>query len=268
MLYVLVVIHNRTCAESIACRSLKAQTDQDFHVLIYDNSDTDFGIKAECRENGWVYLGGTGNLGLPVAYNCALDHLMKEKAEGYICLLDDDTQLGPDFIAETKAAFDKKTSGILLPVLSQNGKILSPWREKGRRHFNSFEESSTEPVNNILAFNSGMVISLDVFRDYRYDERLFLDCVDISFLTEMKKRGKTISVIPAFGKQNFSGEEKPSKDTAFKRFKIYTKDMHAYYGEESFAWRFQLFKRALHLSMIYRSIQPFAILRKERENWK
>lgn len=266
MLYVLVVIHNITCGESIACRSLRSQKDSDFRVLIYDNSDSDINIRADCAENGWTYLGGSGNRGLPAAFNCALDLLRSQKAEGHICLLDDDTRLEPDFIAEVKAAAENKAADVLLPVLSQNSRIISPWREKGRRYFASYEECIAEPEENLLAFNSGMTVSLDVFSDFRYDERLFLDCVDISFLSEIKKRGRSIAVIHAFGEQSFSGAEKPPRNEAMSRFGIYTKDMLTFYGRRSALGRLRLLKRALHLALIYGTVQPFMIIKKEGEN--
>ncbi len=260
MLYVLIVIHNRTCGESIACQSLKEQDDGTCRILIYDNSDSDLGIKAECVENGWTYLGGKGNKGLPIAYNTALDYLKGEKAEGYICLLDDDTRLNTGFISDIKSAALTCDADILLPLVTQNGRILSPWKETGRRYFKSFNESSSFPQNRILAFNSGMTISLDVFTGYRYDETLFLDCVDISFLTEMKKRGKKIVVVPAYCEQCFSGLERPPKDKAMHRFTIYSGDMRSYYGKYDIICSYMLLKRAAHLAMIYATARPFAVL--------
>lgn len=259
MLYVLVVVHNKTCHESAACKSLLSQKDHGFRLLVYDNSDSDYGIRNQCEENGWGYLGGYGNCGLPAAYNCALDQLYLEKAEGYLCILDDDTALESGFISNLKSAAKENSADILLPVLSLNGKMLSPWREKGRTHFRSFEECEAEPVKNILAFNSGMTIRLDVFGDYRYDERLFLDCVDVAFLTEMKKRGRKIAVVPVYCEQGFSGMEKSPEDAAMKRFAIYSADMRTYYGKDSLSCTYTLLKRAVHLALIYRSARPFAI---------
>ncbi|MBR0353420.1 MAG: glycosyltransferase [Oscillospiraceae bacterium] len=259
-LYAFVVIRNKTCSESAACRSLLTQADHDFRVLIYDNSDSDFGIRRQCEENGWVYLGGNGNRGLPVAYNSALDLLEADRAEGILCILDDDTCLKRSFISEMKSAAENSNADIILPVLVQDGRMLSPWREKGRTHFNSFEECAAEPEKNLLAFNSGMTVRLDVFRNYRYDEKLFLDCVDMSFLAEMKKRGRKIAAVPVYCEQSFSGMEKPPKEAAMKRFAIFSKDMRAFYGKKNTKCRYLLLKRAVHLTFIYGSLKPFAIL--------
>lgn len=261
MLYVLAVIHNKILAESASCRSLLPQGSQDLRVLIYDNSDADFGVRAACEENGWTYLGGNGNKGLPAAYNAALDHLKSEKAEGFLCLLDDDTRLDNTFCSDMLSHAKSTGADILLPVMKTGGRILSPWRKKGRKYFRSYEECAAEPAVNLLAFNSGMTASLAVFSDYRYDENLFLDCVDISFLTEMKKRGKKIAVVPVYGEQGFSALERPSMEAALKRFAIYKKDMVTCYGENDLACRAQLLKRAAHLAMIYRSAKPFSALR-------
>ena len=267
MLYVLVVIHNRTCADSIACRSLMSQTSLDFRVLVYDNSDTDLGIKDECAANGWTYLGGTGNHGLPAAYNCALDHLKAENAAGFICIMDDDTEPGNTFCSDIKAEAEKNAADILLPVMMNKGRILSPWRERGRRFFRSYEECASEPAGNILAFNSGMLIPLDVFSDYRYNEDLFLDCVDISFLRDMKRRGIRTAVVPVYCEQGFSGTERPSREAAMNRFKLYSGDMRTCYGEKDLRCRLVLLKRAAHLAIIYGSLEPFGILlKREKED--
>ena len=157
MLYVLVVMHNITCGESAAIRSLQALDDRDACVLIYDNSDSDYGIRTGCEANGWIYLGGQGNSGLSAAYNAALDHLEAEKAEGFLCILDDDTAFDCRFTSDMNAAAKEYRADILLPVMKQNGRILSPWRAKGRKYFRTFEECAAEPESNILAFNSGMI---------------------------------------------------------------------------------------------------------------
>ena len=260
MLYVLVVIHNRTCAESKACQSLKAQEPGDFQIIIYDNSDTDIGVKKECAENGWNYLGGNGNKGLSIAYNCVLDRLKAEKAEGFICILDDDTRLGQAFCTDMIAETSNCEASILLPVMMNKDRILSPWRETGRKYFRTYGECASEPQNNLLAFNSGMLVSLDVFSEYRYNETLFLDCVDISFLNDMKKRGRKITVIPVFCEQSFSGAERLPAAAAMKRFGIYYNDMLAYYGTNDLKCRYTLLKRAAHLALVYGSTRPFAIL--------
>ncbi len=268
MLYILVVIYNTPCEESITCQSLMAQSTDDFCVVVYDNSDTDHGIRKECEANGWTYLGGNGNRGLSVAYNSVLNRLKSEKAEGFICILDDDTRLKNTFCSHIISEAGKTNADILLPVMMNNGRILSPWREKGKKYFHSYNECVTEPWENILAFNSGMTISLDALSNYSYDESLFLDCVDISFLDEMKKRGRRIAVVPIYCEHGFSGVEKQRCDAAMNRFNIYIKDMHNYCGEKDIKCNLIILKRAVHLAFLYGTLKPFKIMMKGKQGRK
>ena len=113
-----------------------------------------------------------------------------------------------------------------------------------------------------------MTISLDALSNYSYDETLFLDCVDISFLDEMKKRGRRISVVPVYCEHGFSGVEKPPQAAAMNRFSIYMKDMHNYYGEKDIKCSLIILKRAVHLAFLYWTLKPFKIMMKGKQGRK
>lgn len=261
MLNVLVVIHNRTAKESPACLSLLLQKDPDARILLYDNSEGDYGLRESCKRYGWTYLGGQGNLGLPRAYNAALDLLRQEGDQGHLCLLDDDTDLPDDFITSVTSETAKDPDKLLFPILRQGEKILSPWtEEKTPRFFGTEEECLQAEGSGLLAFNSGMLIPLKAVRDYRYDERLFLDCVDYSFLRDMKRRGVTGKAIPVICRQHFSGAERPPAAAAMARFSIYTRDMRIFWEEDPARGEKILLKRALHLAVSYCSLRPLGIL--------
>ena len=264
MLNVLVVIHDRSVGESPACVSLLGQERENVRILIYDNSDSDFGIRESCEENGWTYLGGEGNRGLPAAYNAALDHVAAEDPSGHLCLLDDDTSLPRTFLEDMEKETAAWPDTILLPILLQDEKILSPWTEKRTvSFFSSVEECMAADPKDLYAFNSGMILPPGVVTAYRYDERLFLDCVDYSFLDTMKRRSMPVRVVPVECEQLFSGAEKPIAEKAMARFAIYVRDMRIYYENDKTAGEARLLKRALHLALLYRTARPFALLVKK-----
>lgn len=253
MIYCLVVTYNVHCGDSLTCRCLKAQENADLQVIVYDNSEKDFGNEAYCIEQGWRYLGGKGNKGLSVAYNEVIDALKRENAQGFLCLLDDDTALEDGYFRKLGAEIEADASvEIFLPIMKQNGKVISPCH-KGQRNrlFAAEAECFNTPVSEIQAINSGMTVNLDIFRRYRYDERLFLDCVDHAFLRDMKKQNRKIKVIPVYGEQSFSGGEKGSYEGALARFRIFSRDARMYFEASPLQYWFVAGKRGLHLTLMY-----------------
>ena len=261
MLNILVVIHDRTVGESPACLGLLGQDSENVRILVYDNSESDFGIREACDEHGWIYLGGKGNSGLPKAYNTALDYICTVDPSGYMCLLDDDTTLPQTFLADLEKETAAWPDAVLLPIQRQEEKILSPWIEKKTaRFFSNVQECASADTKDLYAFNSGMTLPPGVVDSYRYDERLFLDCVDYSFLDIMKRTNVPLHVVPIVCEQCFSGVERPSAEKAIARFAIYIRDMRIYYENDKIAGEARLLKRALHLALLYRTVQPFALL--------
>ncbi len=266
MIHAIVVTYNVRCSESKTCQSLATQTSQDFDVIIYDNSVQDYGNRNFCDEQGWQFLGGTGNKGLSAAYNAAIKNLQDREASGWICLLDDDTTLPEDFIQRMSNYIENNpSSDILLPILLQNGKIISPCRiRRKNRYFRSPEECLAADPGELQAFNSCMTIKLSTFDDYRYDERIFLDGVDHAFLRDMKKKGKIMTVIPIECQQRFSGGEKAPENSAAARFRIYVKDTRILYEDNILQYWFVVGKRGLHLTLMYRSTAFLKILLRKR----
>ncbi len=254
MIYPLVVIYNKSCADSDTCRALQLQTCKDLPVYIFDNSTRDYGNRDYCRQHGWTYLGGSGNQGLSKAYNQAVQALLGK--EGFLCLLDDDTHLPETFFAQMQAGIRALPGKrIYVPILRQGGSILSPNRADGPRKdrfFDTNEACLAAPVQDLRAFNSCMTIDLQVFADYRYDERLFLDCVDHAFLRDMRQRGYYPTVLPVTCEHGFSGKQKGSFQGAKTRFRILCGDTRVYQPEKA---EKTLLRRALHLCWIYRSTE-------------
>ena len=262
MIHAIVVTYNVCCSDSKTCQSLVKQTSDNFYVIVYDNSVREFGNRKFCDEHGWMFLGGAGNQGLSVAYNAAINSLLRLGELGWICLLDDDTSLPENFMQRmSECAIENHSSDILLPVLWQSGKIISPCRILHRnRYFSSVEECLNAEPYELQAFNSCMTIKLSVFADYRYDERIFLDGVDHAFLRDMKKKGKLITVVSVECEQRFSGREKPEKSGAEARFQIYVKDSKILYENNLLKYWLIVGKRALHLALMYKSIAFIRIL--------
>ena len=263
MIYAAVVVYNRFCGDSSTCQSLLAQTGDDLQIFVFDNSERDFGNEAFCRLRGWQYLGGSGNQGLSKAYNAVISLLMKTAQSGWICLLDDDTVLQPDFLGDMQGYI--KANGdadILIPILTQDGIIRSPSRigTRGGRYFSSVAECLSASPDKLQAFNSCMTVNLRVYRHYRYDERIFLDGLDHAFMRDMQAAQRKILVVPCQCSHSFSGGQRTTFARALTRFQIYVRDSRILYEKDKKAYWWIVGKRCIHLCVQYRRIAFLKVL--------
>lgn len=216
-----IVIYNQTCADSL---SVGAMERQGAKPIIVDNSERDLGNRRYCRERGFDYIDMHGNRGLSKAYNAAL-----EQARGrcdYFLWLDDDTVIPNDFLDRAAEILQGGSYGVLLPVVTtvRDGRILSPSRFKDGRTFAFSSVDEIEETATVSGINSGMMVNAGIYDRYRYDERIFLDCLDHDFIVYCINHRIDIRVIKELQlKQNYSGEE-PDKRNALARHKIFAKD--------------------------------------------
>lgn len=247
-----VVIYNTACQDSPTCRALEKLSD--ITVLIYDNSTRDFANRAYCEKAGWVYLGGQGNLGLSKAYNACIDYLKENPVADMLCLFDDDTDLEPAYFEALEKA-RAQGGRIFAPMIFAGGGLISPCiLHKGHKvqMFAGEEEARAYTGENLSAINSCMAIDLEIFKDFRYDENIFLDGIDHNFTQAMK--GEKIHLLDYRCNHAFSGTEKPPKASALVRFKIYAKDYAYILRNNKAAYLRLVGKRALRLTAQYKTL--------------
>ena len=260
-----VVLYNHRCEDSPTCKTLSKIKDENFAVLIYDNSTSDFGIQEYCQANDWVYLGGEGNVGISKAYNACIDYLQKNREAEYLCLFDDDTELDERYFSRLLKAVDHSESKICLPLIYADDKLLSPCllsenhRVKG---FSDAEAALNYRGDQLSGINSGMALALSLFDDYRYDEHIFLDGVDHHFVVDMRKKGELPTVFSYRCNHDFSGTAVSSKQSALHRFSIYAKDYRYILRDKKAAYYALVGKRALNLTLRYRCKDFLAVFLK------
>lgn len=252
-----VVVYNVFCGDSPTCQALARIAERDgITVLIYDNSTRPLGNDAYCAEQGWVYLGGQGNMGISKAYNRCVEYLLRETQTDILCLFDDDTQVDAQYFACLREAVTRDAK-IFVPLLYAGGELLSPCMiDPGHRfrRFSGEEEALRYTGDQLSAINSCMALDLSLFSDYRYDENIFLDGVDHSFIADMRARGEKIRVFPYRCNHGFSGMEKPSREAALNRFRIFAKDYAYILRDNRRAYRRLVGRRALRLTVQYRTL--------------
>ena len=240
-----VVIYNTRCSDSESVTALLAQ---DRKPIVIDNSIEDYGNEAFCQDNGLPYHSMGYNAGLSKAYNAALDLLEGD----YVLWMDDDTELPEKYFTQMEAYLDKYPDyDVYLPVvITETNGILSP--SLLHRYNTSRISSLTELKGHMFsAINSGMLVRKTVYDHYRYDENLFLDCIDHDFMVHCRKERLKIRLMKGIVlTQNFSGDQKADKKSLLNRYRIFSKDFR-YFRKKNrcpgISTSMILMKRFLHI---------------------
>lgn len=233
----LMVLYNKKLEDSLTYKYLKKIS----NLLIIDNTIDPKIIDINnnfCKKNKIDYIAQKENLGLSKAYNIGID-FFKNKNIDYLVLFDDDTDIGDKYIdIVLNYSYQKKT--VYTPLIfDQNNKLVNPYYHNDnylieyikQRNYNSKEK--VIPLigsNKVFAINSGMVIPFEIFDYLKYDENIFLDCVDYYFCRECYKLGYKIDILPVEIKQSYSVMEIANKsfEQNIPRLAIRLKDTKAY----------------------------------------
>lgn len=226
----------------------------DVSLIVCDNSTVDVGnyeLSDDYPEVTYISMGH--NAGLSAAYNRALHKL--EGKEGYLCLFDDDTEVGANYFSALREEIDRTGADVYLPLVYDDEGLISPCIISGVK---TSRASSAEgiPPEQISGINSGMAVNLAVYRDYRYDEGYFLDYIDHAFLRDMKARGYRILPICSITlKQDFSMNNRSDVLGAKVRFRLFYRDFYRFcnvsFSARCFAIRF-IIKRWLYINLYMR----------------
>ncbi len=248
-IYAIVVVYNKNFE---TCTSYKCLSEiSNINIVLVDNSTADFNND---KFQGGKYISMNGNKGLSKAYNKAIDEI--GGTQGYICLFDDDTFVDKDYFEKLESSILKTKADVLLPIIKDEIGIMSPCNLKGIdiRRIHSIGDLDSD----FVGINSGMCINLDVFKDYRYDENIFLDYIDFTFLKDMKKSHKKIIFFDACLKQKFSINS-DSRESAKIRFGIFKKDFRLYCKGHMFYYYYKMLKKRLKLSVKYLDLSFFIL---------
>lgn len=254
-IFILIVIYNKKCTDLMPF--FQAFFEKECTLMVYDNSAHDLGNRAFCEAYNVVYLGGNGNQGLSKAYNVAVEYCRHREENGYLCIFDDDTTIIGDYLDVLTRATVTGEKAVFVPLLRVGSKIISPAILKENFHcrfFTDKEEVEAYHGDRLTALNSGMVIHLSIFEHYRYDERLFLDGIDHTFMKDMRVRQIPVRILDFQLEHHISSFEKPTIDSAIHRFRIFKNDVKVFAGSR---YRSILWRRLLKLTLQYRTLAFF-----------
>ncbi len=225
MLYALIVIYNKSLEGSITYNCIK--DNGKIPVIVYDNSENDYGNSSFAEENGIVYYTQNVNVGLSKAYNYVIDK-MDFKNDDYVMVLDDDTEITEEYLNDVFTAINKHEYDIILPIVRSGKHIISPANVQFGCRVKAVDNVSKIDPSRITAINSGMVISSKVYKSIRYDEELFLDYVDHIFMREVRKKKCSTYIMNSVINQNYSRDQKQEFEAVKRRYEIFKRDYYAY----------------------------------------
>lgn len=251
-MYGIMVIYNKCLTDSLAYKCLM---ERNVNLVICDNSTKECGNEGIATKDGKAYLSMGGNLGLSYAYNRGIEYIFEKyqpEDVDWICLFDDDTHISEEYFS----ALENGMGEIILPIVKDAAGIMSPVKMKGRiaTRFLSVEEAAKTAGVEISGINSAMAVRARIFRDYRYNEQMFLDYIDHMFIIDMRKRNIYPNVIPIEIHQNFSAMEY-SKESEINRFRIQKKDLKIFYKGNPLLYYYIVIKKHLKLVKKYKDIK-------------
>ena len=149
-------------------------------VLVYDNNSQNFRDVASIQFPQNVIIHSSPvNKGLPTHYNAAIQYGL-ENGFDYLLILDQDSTFDKHFLDEYRKHLDADFF-CLVPFLVHNNI--------------DYEKIYPTKTKNICDYvkrsiNSGTLIDLHKLpNDIRFDEDLFIDCVDFDIFEKIQKRG-------------------------------------------------------------------------------
>lgn len=147
-------------------------------VLLFDNhSNNQEEIKKIFFAQNVKILYNYQNLGLPVNYNHAIQYGL-EKGFDYLLILDQDSSFDKHFLDEYRKHLDADFF-CLVPFLVHNNIDYE----------NNYPTKTKNTCDYVKrSINSGTLINLhNLPKELRFDEDLFIDCVDFDFFEKIRK---------------------------------------------------------------------------------
>lgn len=253
--YAVVVLYNKRVQDSITISCLMKLKEEHLHIIVLDNSADDYVEKNKTyfSDSLVTYHSMGGNVGLSKAYNYALSILKNKSENDLVIWFDDDTLVKEEYFNCLKKKAGDEIYDVFAPVIyGQNGVIYSP-NESGwlKGKYIQFPEQEI-PQNKFNAINSCLAVRLKAYKDYVYDEGLFMDCVDTKLFDDFRKKGIRFCVLPIKVYQNFF-QRSDNKDVQkyWKRFKIRIKDTLYYSSLNSFSGKLSGYIRIIGWSVVF-----------------
>lgn len=170
-------------------------------MILINNTENDAGNLAEIIP-GTTYIDNRNNVGFARAVNGGIEYAMKDAEVGAVLLMNNDLRLSFGSLDMlTKTFRDKKSAGIVSPVLHHGGTLYDWGGMYGKwtgmvRHSNFAQKPKTVLTVDHVA-GAAMLIKREVIEKIGlFDEQFFLYFEDLDYCLRASQAGYTIHINP------------------------------------------------------------------------
>lgn len=232
-IYCIIVIYNSRLSESIAYNNILKCNMSNCKIVVVDNSINGIDNSSCSSENDNTVLITMGeNIGLTRGMNVGLNYVasMEPDDDDIIILLNDDTSITEEFFTLLLDAVNKKSGDIYVPIMQgQNGVYYSPCKQGFFKNSYIKSINETPSQDRFLAIMSGTASTWNVFKDYRFDENIFMDLLDNDFCDYQRAQGRTFKKLEIVIQQNLALKNKGlTFERIQRRYKIWIPDFLTY----------------------------------------
>ncbi len=232
MFIILTVLYKKTLSNSATLqgiiKSAEILNTLSSKLLLWDNSPEKFSNDELEHLNfaltNFKYVHTPANIALSKIYNTIIQHEVKENNFKYLMLLDDDSNIEPEYFKKAISSANNNYP-LIIPIVTNRGVIRSPMRSYIIKGFPfSHINPGIFPSKNLMAINSGMIISFNFLRstNFQYDERLRNYATDSYFMKFYASKNKSLYVLDYTFDHSlsfFDNEDITSKLSIFKQTK-------------------------------------------------
>lgn len=234
-LLVVIVLYRTTLPESNSYLSILegfrayARNGRRIDLVVVNNGPH----QITCQTNEDIfrfhYVEQLDNPGVSKAYNVAAG-LADRLGKRWLLILDQDTQLPPDFWFHYRRALDQYPDApVYAPRLRTDGLLASPC---GYRYYRGYVlpdlAGGISPMQGHNVLNSGLLVSVEAFRRVGgYDESVQLYFSDFVFFDRLKRTYSTFVVVDLDLTHDLSSSDYSDQITAMDRFSLYCRGAYA-----------------------------------------
>ena len=221
-IFIIVLSYNGGKLIKNCLKSLQKVDYQNLSIVVIDNNSQDDSVKKiRVLFPKVTVIENSDNIGFAGGNNIGIRYALKNKAD-YVLLLNQDTEVEPDFLIELiKIASKDSQIGLLSPLIFWK-KTKQVWFSKGEinwfnmKSYHQRKLVAGDPFQSEFLTGCSLLIRREVFEKIGLlDERFFLYWEDADFSLRAKKLGFEVVVVPNSKIYHFEDSEIANKNKVY-----------------------------------------------------
>jgi GT2 family glycosyltransferase len=208
----IIVLNWNKALDTIECLQTVTRLDHPaYRVVVVDNGSTDDSVQKIRRKHPGVTLLETGqNLGYAGGNNAGIRYALAQGAE-YICILNNDVKVAPDFLTPLLAAFDGGGEvGVVTPLIAEMDEPEKVWALGQRIDWQTGTvmrihagEALTSlrargPIEADIASGTVMLVTREVLECVGlFDEAFYLYYEEVDWCLRVRRAGYQVLTVPS-----------------------------------------------------------------------